>query len=70
MTCSECAGTGRVWLEMPDSLLVFYGDEARAERAAGATLKTVFRCDGCAGTGKIKSHKIRTRPSLKTVKVK
>jgi hypothetical protein len=70
MTCSECAGTGRVWLEMPDSLLVFYGDEARAERAAGATLKTVFRCDGCAGTGKARSPKIRPQQPPKTVKIK
>jgi hypothetical protein len=53
--CSACDGTGSVWLEMLESLYDFYGEEEiRREIAEGAVIKTVFRCDECGGTGKVR----------------
>jgi DnaJ-class molecular chaperone len=51
--CRTCGGAGRVWLPMPDEILVFYGPEVKAEKDKGAELTTVFRCDECAGTGRL-----------------
>lgn len=45
--CPTCAGTGRVWDEMPEEIAAFY------EPIEGATsVETVFRCPACRGTGR------------------
>lgn len=49
--CKVCDGSGQVREMLPDTLLDFYGDEVRQAKADGATIKTVFRCDHCHGTG-------------------
>ncbi len=53
--CRACAGTGRVWDDAGETITLIYrmvAEDAGEPLPDDASLRTVFRCEQCLGTGR------------------